>query len=244
MKHVASMFTGPIEPIEKRANLNVVGSSAGRAGVAASQADMQKLTAYLVSHSPAEVDTALVSRASQLGVGLKVRFDYSFPRDDVGNPLPMISRVAGVSVSGDAPNCAAVAERAASLMTPPEARDVEAWLAELSVIVAKRRDDEFTEGLRLEAYASRLRRYPIDVVKSVVLSRTWKFWPSWSELEQACEQLTAPRRAMLAALDRRAATAEPHERREGCEPQRERISAERANAIIREVFGRDDGGAA
>jgi hypothetical protein len=85
-------------------------------------------------------------------------------------------------------------------MSPAETRDIEGWLAELSVIVARRPGDDFSEELRLTAYASRLRDYPADVVREALLSRTWKFWPTWEELKIACEALVAPRRLMIAAL--------------------------------------------
>lgn len=108
-------------------------------------------------------------------------------------------------------------------MQPAEQRDIEAWLAELSVIVAKRADDEFSETLRLESYASRLRQYPADVAKSALLDRTWKFWPAWEELEKVCEALTSPRKAMLSALQN--PQKEP-------EPQEPRVTAEKAADIL------------
>ena len=49
--------------------------------------------------------------------------------------------------------------------------------------MAKRRDDEFTEELRLTTYASRLARYPADVVREVT-GATYTFWPTWEEMEK------------------------------------------------------------
>lgn len=85
-------------------------------------------------------------------------------------------------------------------MTPAPVRMIEGWLSELSVIVARRTGDEFSEELRLTAYTSRLMAYPADVVRETLLVRTWKFWPTWMELQEECERLSAPRRHMLAAL--------------------------------------------
>ncbi len=212
------------------------GSNAGRAGAVASPGDTAKVQAFLASHTPKAVDEAAVLRASQLGAGLTVEYDYRFPKDERGNSLPMVTLVRGVGVSGtnEARNAAAAALR--RLETQADARDIEGWLAELSVIVAKRMDDEFTENLRLEAYASRLRRYPADVARHAVLGHSWRFWPSWSELEAVCDQLVAPRRAMIRALEQHHAT----------EPERagQRITAERAAEIMREVFGDRGGDAA
>ena len=235
MKHVASTLIGQTGQTGSRANLNVVGSNAGQAGAAASQADTAKLKAYLVRHSPKEVDAALVLRASQLGVELKVQFDYRFPKDAVGNPLPLVTIVKGVQILGTEADCTEAHSKLSGLLAAPEMRDVEAWLAELSVIVARRAEDEFSEGLRLEAYASRMRRYPVDVARDAVLGRTWKFWPTWAELEKHCEELVAPRRAMLAALERRATSDLPHYA--PAPERRERVTAERAAEIMREVFG-------
>lgn len=167
-------------------------------------------------------------RASQLGAELRVEFDTLFPTDERGNLLPTVRYVKSVDVRGTPEAKEAAANALRKLATPAEARDVEGWLAELSVIVAKRVDDEFSESLRLEAYASRLRRFPADVARAAVLDHPWRFWPAWAELEKVCDRLMAPRRAMLNALERgKAPQPEP----------RERITAERAAEIMREVFG-------
>lgn len=110
-------------------------------------------------------------------------------------------------------------------MTPAPADAVEAWLAELSVLVVRRADDEFGDALRLEAYASRLRQYPADVARAALLDRPWKFWPAWQELEAVCEALVSPRRHMLRAL-RFPALAAPEEA-----PQ-QRPTPESARAIM------------
>lgn len=175
------------------------------------------------------MDKAAVLRASQLGVGLEVKYDYRFPRDDRGNSLPHVTLVKGVTVTGGAQARADAVAAIRRLEVSAEAREVEGWLAELSVIVARRADDEFSEALRLEAYASRLRRYPADVAREAVLGRSWKFWPAWSEVEAVCDQLVAPRRAMIRALEADMIA--------GDGPARERVSAERAREIMREVYG-------
>jgi hypothetical protein len=88
----------------------------------------------------------------------------------------------------------------ANFMTPAPEAEIEGWLAELSTLVLKRRDDVEEGLLRLRAYTTRLQNYPADVARSAVLDKPGKFWPSWAELEEKCERLVAPRRAMLAAL--------------------------------------------
>ena len=188
-----------------------------------------RLAEWLAQRKPEDVDKAAVSRASQRGVTLAVDYSFRFPKDERGNSLPVVTTVRGCSVAGAEEARALVLADLQKLQQPAPSRAVEGWLAELSVITAKRADDEFSETLRLEAYASRLRRYPADVAREAILGRTWKFWPSWAELEQVCENLSAPRKAMIRALGA--------ETRETYGEERERVTAEAAARIMREVWG-------
>lgn len=190
-----------------------------------------RLAEWLSQRKPADVDRAAVSRASQRGVSLEVDYSFRFPKDERGNSLPTVMTVRGCSVIGAEDARELALSDLTKLQQPAPQRAIEAWLAELSVITAKRTDDEFSETLRLEAYASRLRRYPADVCREALLGRTWKFWPSWAELEQVCENLSAPRKAMIRALG-----SEP---REAYSEERERVTAEAAARIMREVWGDD-----
>jgi hypothetical protein len=78
--------------------------------------------------------------------------------------------------------------------------------------------------LQLVAYASRLATYPADVVSHALRRTSWRFWPSWFELEKLCDGLAQPRRAMMAAIDRVAQglteeEAEAKEERKRCDPK-------------------------
>lgn len=190
-----------------------------------------RLVAWLAGQAPADVDKAAVLRASQLGVDLRVKVDYRFPKDERGNSLPVVMVVKGCDVIGTPEARSQAIDALGKLETPAPSRELEGWLAELAVITAKRAGDEFEETLRLEAYASRLRKYPADVARAALLDRSWRFWPSWAELEAVCFQLAAPRRAMLKAMQDSAS--------ETYREERERVSAERAAEIMREVFGGD-----
>ena len=166
------------------------------------------------------------------GVELKVGFDYRFPRDERGNSLGFVAVVKGCEIAvapGGNPDAALADMERLQVAAPVSV--IEAWLAELSVITARRHDDEFAEELRVTAYASRLRQFPADIVKEALLRHTWKFWPSWQELEAVCRRLAGPRSAMIAALRR---GPQPEE-----QGRRERVSAERAAEIAREVWGGD-----
>jgi hypothetical protein len=61
------------------------------------------------------------------------------------------------------------------------------------------------------------------VVRAALLDRSWQFWPTWRELEVACDTLASPRRALMAALER------GHDWREEREPDEE--ERQRAQAI-------------
>lgn len=204
------------------------GTPRGGLGLA-TPASSPEVAAWLATKSPADVDQAAVLRASRLGVELSVKCDYRFPKDERGNSLPVVRIVKGCDVMGTPEARQAAIEALEKLEAPADARGVEAWLAELSVIVAKRQEDEFTESLRLEAYASRLRQYPADVARAAVLDHPWKFWPAWAELEAVCNQLVAPRRAMLSAMK----ASERH----AYEENRKRVTRDEAERIMREVWG-------
>lgn len=147
----------------------------------------------------------------------------------------------GFVASGTAEDRRAAVADLRMLLTPPEVPQIEAWLAELSVLAPKRASDEFEEALRLSAYTSRLGAFPADVVRYALMERPWRFWPSWHELEAVCREVTAKRLAMIAALERE--DAPQPVRRE--EPRR-RVTAKQAGAIIAEIYGDQlsEGGAA
>lgn len=230
MKHADFTHIGEIAQTGELANRLSAGRNAGLTGVDASPHDIAKVRAFLATRKPEEVDEAAVLRASQLGVELRVIYDYRFPRDKRGNPLPFKTLIKGVRVVGDASACKEAAKAIRILLTSADIQQIEGWLAELSVIVCKRQDDDFTETLRLEVFTKLLCRYPADVASAAILGHTWQFWPSWYELEAICEQLSAPRRAMLQRLD-----PERHPVPGSCEAN-QRLAASAAE-IAGEIWG-------
>ena len=176
------------------------------------------------------MDKAAVSRASQHNVGLLVRYDHRFPTGPNGENLPSYTVAVGCDIHGSEENRKAALADLKKFMTPAPIRRIEEWLAELSVICAKRRDSDFDEGLRLTAYASRLSRYPADVVRHALLERTWQFWPTWAELEKVCAAKTGPRKQMVHALEHPTHHSEPTKR-----PPTEEEKA-RVQALVDEMF--------
>ena len=211
-----------------RLSQSEVGNSAGQTAVGISQ-DATRVAAWLSKQAPADMDKAAVSRASQHGVGLQVRYELRFPSGPNGESLPSYQIAVACEASPSGDHSAALADLR-NFLTPAPAREIEAWLAEMSVVVAKRRDDPFDEGLRLEAYASRLRQYPADVARAALFKKPgWIFWPTWSELERVCDTLVAPRNRMIFALEN-PPMPEPI-RRPATDSERERVQA-----LVDEMF--------
>lgn len=175
------------------------------------------------------MDTAAVSRASSHGVGLAVKYEWRFPSGPNGERMPSYQVAVACEVSQSGDHEAALADLR-NFMTPAPIRQIEGWLAELSVIVARRSDDEFADELRVSVYSSRLSRFPADVVRHVLLNDTYRFWPTWDELGNRCKAMTAPRMQMIAALERGPKPKEP-ERRPPTQEERDRIQA-----LIDETF--------
>ena len=99
-----------------------------------------------------------------------------------------------------------------NFQTPAPTRQIEEWLAELSVISASRSREEMESALMINAYASRLGEYPADVVRSALIVQSWKWWPTWDELRSYCEAKAGPRRRMILALQHPERPAEPEMR--------------------------------
>lgn len=200
MKSVASSLTGLTEQTGTGKNQNADGFSAGKRIVAASDQECARIAEWLARRTPQEADKVAVSRAQQHGVGLQVKYDWRFPTGPNGENLPSYRIAVGCTAKGG-DKLAALADLQ-NLMIPAPARQIEEWLAELSVISASRQTSDFESGLKLTAYTSRLREYPADVARHALLKRRWKFFPTWEELATVCDSLVSPRKWMLAAMER------------------------------------------
>ncbi len=113
-----------------------------------------------------------------------------------------------------------------AVMTPASEATIVGWIGELSVISPKRKGSEFEAALLIKAYADRLAKYPADIVKAVMVDRSWKWFPSWDELRTACEVLLGPRKVIRKALEDAGQPAEP---------KSERVQADRVAEILAEV---------
>lgn len=216
------------------ARLGGIGASAP-----ALRSDAPTVAARLVAMGPAAVEDALASRLLSLGVKCSVKPIHSPMMAEGKAPPPgsmgMIHSRAVTCLrlhpDVDVERVRADAmEMLARASTPAPKRQIEGWLAELSVLVAKRQDDEFAENLRVEAYCGRVGRYPADVARVALLHRTWRFWPTWDELAGVLDGLNRFRTSLEIQLR---AMGEDH--RAPAHPDTPRLDYEAARRIIEEA---------
>lgn len=157
------------------------------------EASSSRAAAWLAQRSPDEVNQAAVLMAKEHGITLNV--------PQTMTDLRVVTFMGYETVFGDG-DFAAASEELRKLLTPASKKEIEAYLAELSVITARRQADEFEERLRLRAYVVRLSRFPADVARHALLVHAWHYWPTWAELEKVCSVKVAPRWRMIRALER------------------------------------------
>ena len=119
----------------------------------------------------------------------------------------------------------------AGFFSPAPIREIEAWIAELSVITRRAKDDEMTERLRLAAFSKRLAAYPADIAQEAVLRHKWLFFPAWAELQDVCDKLVAARAAILWHLKNASNEAPPEPRELPSVDRRREMVAEAQRAI-------------
>ena len=158
------------------------------------------------------MDKAAVSRALSHGVNLEVRYEGRYPTGENGEYLPSYEVASGCRIHGTTEQRIAAKADLENFMTPPPVRQVERWLAELSVLTAGRGREGFDAELMVTAYSSRLAQYPADVVRYALLDKAWKWFPTWEELERICKTKSGPRQHMIAALSQPAPAPEPAKR--------------------------------
>ena len=175
--------------------------------------DTEKAAAWLAGQNPDTVDSAAVLRASSRGAELKVVKAGHATYDKNGNQTGFVTFARGCEVEGPQEAREMALDDLVKFCTPAPFMQIEEWLAELSVITARRGDDDVGDELRLTAYVARLGRYPADIARKAVLEHRWTFWPAWSEVEAVCERLYSPRKHMIAALKSGPAQREPEWRK-------------------------------
>lgn len=166
----------------------------------------------LAASSPRQVNNSLASLAQQCGVEMRVSKDMKAKYQDGAFIGYEATGRTVATVSGSPESIAAMRDRMEGAFAPPAEDQLEVWLAELDMIAPRRASSTNDDDLRMQAYINRLAGYPADVAREALLARSWRFFPSWFELQEVCEELTAHRRAVRAELDRAEEKARERER--------------------------------
>lgn len=203
---------------------NAAGCKLGKTGSAIKPQDSSEIAAWLASKSPVDMDKAAELRALSHGVNLAVRVEGRYPRGENGEILPSYTVAVGCDIAGTNRDREAAKADLLKFQTPAPIREIERWLAELSVLTAGRGADGFSAELLVTAYSSRLAEYPADVARYALLKHRWKWFPSWAEVERVCEAKAGPRRHMIAALSQPEPDPEPT-RRPATQDEKDRIAA-------------------
>lgn len=217
-------------------NPQEAGNSAGQIVAAKSPQNMRAVQ-WLVERAPSEVDRALQLLASSHNVALRVLYDSRSIPDANGNTVTTFFSK-GCTAAGQTHDAAIVAEKIAGALSPAPKPMIEGWLAELSVLAPRRKDDEFGGNLLIEAYSSRLSAFPADVVKAALLDHKWRFWPSWAELSDLCDSMVSERKHMLSAV-RRLERPAPSAPQPGPVADREAMKAAADEVMKSFGFGQD-----
>ena len=176
----------------------------------------------------AQTDQALRSLALSQGVNLTSGMALKSRYDGNGAFIGSDLVPEHVRASGSHESLASVAEKIRSTMQPASSEKVEQWIAELSVITPPRKSDGMTLELLIAAYTKRLLGFPADMVRDVLIVRTWQYFPTWFELDAALNAMLSARRAMLSACEVSIPRPPP-------EPARDILSPERRAALAEEL---------
>lgn len=197
---MTSEFTGPKDETAAPVSQNAGGSKRGEIAAETSRPATSAIVKWLAARSPREADRELASLARSHGVNFSVEREITFSKLGPNGEMlpPREPRCLGVAVRGAWSE--ELAERAKCFLMPAPQDVIEQWLAELSVMVAKRADDDLSEELRLTAYAKRLQDYPADMVCHVLLGLRWKFWPTWFELAEMLDKMNVERSMIVRRL--------------------------------------------
>ena len=206
MKSLGSVMTSLTGRAPPQTEANLTGSQPGKPGFAVALTNKKPLAspdeaqAFLAKAKPGQVDAAIqawlprsvLSRlAERLYDGQDRTRDYTvvgydladgFDEDDGRESLRLLEML--------------------NARAEPEACEHE--LARLKVLTATRNLSQADLTAQIAIFGEELTEYPIDVVREVC--RWWaareKWFPSWAELRDACEERVMKRRAILTGLRR------------------------------------------
>lgn len=196
MKPLSSVISG-LPNLEPQASSSI-GQLRGGTGVATEDQARRRL----VDQTPAETDRNLLAwLESSLNVVAKPRTRMFFPPTGGYRSVTEGFDVEGLTND----NRVAAREAVRSAMTQPTHEQVEEWVAGLNAVTQHRTEDNHTAGLALGLYTARLKQYPADVVRDTCMAfavrrQSPNWFPSLSEIDEACEKATESRQALLRSL--------------------------------------------
>jgi len=195
VKPISSVISGLLsrEPVDA----NSTGLQHGGRGVAIDAA-----RAKLESQTPEDTDRNLLQwLISSLSVEAQPRVSLTYP---VSGGYQRT--VTGFSFQGLTEDNRSEALRAVqSAMTPATVERCEELVSTLHAVTAHRNDSDNSLRLILRLYSDCLARYPADVAKAVCERFMYRpdkpnFFPTLSELKEACDKATDQRDHLLRAL--------------------------------------------
>ena len=153
----------------------------------------------------------LIQRQSQSTVAVEAHLEASLPPSVASSLDAVVDRdynIVAYTVDGPCPvddlTAAIAAIDAASQPMPAKALGM--LIAEVFSLTKRKKDDQITLDLAVEAYGSRLEQYPADIVHEVLTK--WPdqsmWWPSWHELKQEIDWRNS-RAKIKAALEKKLA---------------------------------------
>lgn len=182
------------------------GALTGSAGVASRPTNyLENVRDKLVSQTPRETDQNLLAwLESSLGVVARPLESFRYPQ--TGGYYRVID---GFDIRGVTPeNRGAAWDAVVSAMTKPTQMQAEEWIGGLSTVTVPRSQGDDASEVALTLYCARLSRYPADILKQVCLDFALRrvkpnWFPTLSEMDEACEKLTMKRQKLLDALESR-----------------------------------------
>ena len=172
---------------------------------AVAETNQPPMRAETVARDPAENTAAALSSLQRLGCNVALRTRTEFPEN--GSWREVITGAA-VEIS-DTADLAACRRIVAAMMAPASIADTGKWLAELSLVSARKATGDDESAALIAAYHDRLKAYPGDVVRETLKSWRGKWFPTWGELADILDGRIAGRRAIVAAIQNHEMLAKP-----------------------------------
>jgi hypothetical protein len=150
---------------------------------------------------PRKAET-LQSRLSSLNVTLKAETGFVGVYDKSGAVIGSKVVDKGITFTGNPTpqQCQeAIREIEASLAPAPE-RTIQAWIAELDAVTVSQKGDEASIHVKLAAYTRRMSEIPEDIAERVLVGKSWKWFPTWYEIEEITAPLIEQREMMIRKL--------------------------------------------